>query len=496
VAFLFLSVRLEMDPDSRSVGFISRLSSVFHNVVNVSGITSRLLTLEEGNFLVSRCFLSATSAMCWLTDPSSNDVVVGCCGDPPPPSAVTSSPAGWLAVATGGSRCSFDLTSGGATATLMLMTGRPSTLSIVRKFGQARDAREWLGDDSTSDELNLLLEVYPDTAAPGGTGHLHARSTCTYSIPEAHPHPLFIAATAPSAPRSRAPAPGSTSSQVFGSGGALSGAARPALRGAAAASASSNYSSLSSSVPRSVSGGTADDVILVEAGSCGVVELDITHLDTPMPPPSNTRRVDGSMTTGGALRAGPSAPKPTPTTSITPPSRGRGLPPSSSFKTPPSSLSLKRRRAGTDGTALNPVSTGPEPMDGTFSRGGLRESFASSVSIWKFESEEQAREDQMIKAAAANKTHDCAVVLDHTLSFFSKPRATTKSGSSLGTAEASEPAPEDASSLTAAQDARAAAFALEVTAVHSGEPMPVLGRMLSVAPITAGMCTVAFPVDA
>ncbi|OSX78272.1 hypothetical protein BU14_0113s0016 [Porphyra umbilicalis] len=151
------------------IGVISRASSVLFSAADEAAFARRLHFLGVDDAMVTRPFATSAAAMCWLTDPLTNDVVVNCCSTELLRPSLGSPPAGWLAVVTGGSRCCFDVGRGGMSAVLQLLSGTASSLTIVRKFNHIHDAHGWVNSVAASDLFEVLLAVFP--AADDG-GHV------------------------------------------------------------------------------------------------------------------------------------------------------------------------------------------------------------------------------------------------------------------------------------------------------------------------------------
>ena len=146
------------------VGVISRASSVLFSAADERAFASRLQSMDVNDAMVTRPFATSADAMCWLTDPLTNDVVVNCCSADHPSRSSGSPPVRWLTVVTCGSRCCFDVNGGGISAVMQLLTGSASSLTVVRKFFLRRGAHGWVNCKAASELLEVLVAACPAAA--------------------------------------------------------------------------------------------------------------------------------------------------------------------------------------------------------------------------------------------------------------------------------------------------------------------------------------------
>jgi len=143
------------------VGVISRTSSVLFSAADENALAGRPRSLGVDDAMVTQPFPTSAAAMCWLTDPLTNDVVVNYCSTVLPERSSGSVPAGSFAVVTGGSRCSFEIGRGGTSTVLQLVTGAASSLTVVCKFSLIQDAQRWVNCVAAGDLLEVLTAAVP-----------------------------------------------------------------------------------------------------------------------------------------------------------------------------------------------------------------------------------------------------------------------------------------------------------------------------------------------
>lgn len=131
-------------------------------------ITRQLLTVPTHGLLVSSTFLTTTTAMCWLTDPTPADVVQSVAESGLFCRRSTSAvDVGWLAVVSRVASSCFDVNHTGMEGVTTLMKGSLSPICAVGRFVSAADAYCWMRSPATVEWLqNLVDSVGVDAADP------------------------------------------------------------------------------------------------------------------------------------------------------------------------------------------------------------------------------------------------------------------------------------------------------------------------------------------
>lgn len=159
-----------MDTAHGGRGFLALVMAQTSLLVRASdGVTvvQRLLSLPTPGLLVSCCFSSAATAMCWLTDPVPADAVQSAeqtgllC-----PASSTPEDGVWLAVVSRGLSSCFKVDSAGTGGVLMLLKQSASPMCAVGRFALAADAYRWLA----SEAAGHLLEMLGDGAVADNAG--------------------------------------------------------------------------------------------------------------------------------------------------------------------------------------------------------------------------------------------------------------------------------------------------------------------------------------
>lgn len=140
--------------------FIAPITSHTSRLVRASDgatLAQQLLSLPTPGLLVSCCFPSAATALCWLTDPVPAEAVETAeTGGLLCPLSSSTAEGVWLYVVSHGLSSGFKVDSAGTGGVLMLLKRSSSPMCAVGRFALAADAHRWRASDAAANLLGLL----------------------------------------------------------------------------------------------------------------------------------------------------------------------------------------------------------------------------------------------------------------------------------------------------------------------------------------------------